>query len=106
MKIIKKILQTFLLLIGILFLYMTAMMIWGLFQPLPGHEQLVIECSEMIQQGNYSNFSEAEKLNACLDDSYKALGAAPLAVIFIPIFALLSWISLRYGLRIFFTPTQ
>ena len=77
------------------------MMIWGLFQPLPGHEQLVSECNEMIQQGNYSNFSETEKLNACLDDSYKALGAAPLAVIFIPIVALLSWIGLRYGLRIF-----
>lgn len=100
-NVIKKILQTFLLLIGVLFLYMTIMMIWGLFQPLPGHEQLVSECNEMIQQGNYSNFSETEKLNACLDDSYKALGAAPLAVIFIPIVALLSWISLRYGLRIF-----
>ena len=80
-NVIKKILQTFLLLIGVLFLYMTIMMIWGLFQPLPGHEQLVSECNEMIQQGNYSNFSETEKLNACLDDSYKELGAAPLAVI-------------------------
>jgi hypothetical protein len=55
----------------------------------------------MIQQGNYSNFSEANKLNACLDDSYKALGAAPFGIIFIPIFILISWLGLRYGLRIF-----
>ena len=100
-KLLKKVFQILLLVFGLIFLYMTVMMIWGLFQPLPGHEQLVIECSEMIQQGNYSNFSETEKLNACLDDSYKALGAAPLAIIFIPIFALLSWISLRFGLKIF-----
>ena len=100
-KILKKSFQIFLLLIGLLFLYMTIMMTWGLYQPDPDHQQLVSECSQMIQQGNYSNFSEANKLNACLDDSYKALGAAPLAIIFIPIFALISWIGLRYGLRIF-----
>ena len=76
-------------------------MIWGLFQPLPDHEQLVNECSEMFKLGSYSHIPETEKLPACLDDSYKALGAAPLAVIFIPIVALLSWIGLRYGLRIF-----
>ena len=100
-KFFQSIFQILLLLIGILFLYMTIMMVWGLFQPLPEHEQLVSECSKMIQQGNYSNFSEANKLNACLDDSYKALGAAPFGIIFIPIFILISWLGLRYGLRIF-----
>ena len=89
-KFFKSIFQILLLLIGILFLYMTIMMVWGLFQPLPEHEQLVSECSKMIQQGNYTNFSEADKLNACLDDSYQALGAAPLGIIFIPIFILIS----------------
>ena len=100
-KFFQSIFQILLLLIGILFLYMTIMMVWGLFQPLPEHEQLVSECSKMIQQGNYTNFSEADKLNACLDDSYQALGAAPFGIIFIPIFILISWLGLRYGLRIF-----
>ena len=100
-KFFQSIFRILLLMIGILFFYMTIMMIWGLFQPLPEHEQLVSECSQMIQQGNYSNFSEANKLNACLDDSYRALGAAPLGIIFIPIFILISWLGLRYGLRIF-----
>ena len=100
-KFFKSIFQILLLLIGILFLYMTIMMVWGLFQPLPEHEQLISECSKMIQQGNYTNFSEADKLNACLDDSYQALGAAPFGIIFIPIFILISWLGLRYGLRIF-----
>ena len=77
------------------------MMTWGLFQPTPEHEELVSECNKMIQQSNYSNFSDANKLNACLDDSYKALGAAPLGIIFIPIFILISWLSLRYGIRVF-----
>lgn len=100
-KILKSIFQFFLLFIGIIFLYMTIMTTWGLFQPTPEHEELVSECNKMIQQGNYSNFSDANKLNACLDDSYKALGAAPLGIIFIPIFVLISWLSLRYGLRVF-----
>ena len=97
----KSLIQIHLLLVGILFLYMSIMSIWGFIEPVPEHEQLVSECSEMIQQGNYSNFREENKLTACLDDSYKALGAAPLGIIFIPIFVLISWLCLRYGLRIF-----
>jgi len=81
---------------------MTIMMIWGLFQPLPDHEQLVNECNEMIKLGSYSHIPETEKLPACLDDSYKSMGGIiPFAVIFIPISILITWISLRYGLRIF-----
>lgn len=100
-KFLKKVFQILLLVFGLIFLYMTVMMIWGLFQPLPDHEQLVIECSEMIQQGNYSNFSESEKLNACLEDSYRVLGGSLFGIFLIPIFAFISWISFRFGLKIF-----
>ena len=56
----------------------------------------------MIKNGSYNNFSESGKLNSCLDNSHKALGAAPvLALIFIPLFLFLSLINLRYELRIF-----
>ena len=100
-KFLKKVFQILLLVFGLIFLYMTVMMIWGLFQPLPGHEQLVIECSEMIQQGDYYNFSESEKLNACLEDSYRGLGGSLFGIFLIPIFAFISWISFRFGLKIF-----
>ena len=44
---------------------------------------------------------QTEKLPACLDDSYKSMGGIiPFAVVFIPISIVITWISLRYGLRI------
>jgi len=99
---LRKIFQIILLIIGIFFLYMMIMMIWGLFQPIPDHEQLVNECNEMFKLGSYSHIPETEKLSACLDDSYKSMGGIiPFAVIFIPISILIAWICLRYGLRIF-----
>jgi hypothetical protein len=67
-KFFKSIFQILLLLIGILFLYMTIMMVWGLFHHV----------------------------------GYQALRAAPFGIIFIgSIFILISWLGLRYGLRIF-----
>ena len=93
-----KFFQIFLLLVGILFLYITIGMMWGLIQP-PDHEYLASECSKMIQQGDYYDFSEANKLNACLDDSYEILAEPPLGII--ATLMLISWLSLRYGFRIF-----
>ena len=99
----KKIFQCILSLMGLLFLYMSLHMTWlFFFEPTPVHEQLVNECNEMSKQGSYNNFSESEKLNACLDDSYMSLGGAPvLFLILLPLFLFLSWINLRYGLRVF-----
>ena len=100
----KKASQSFLLLLGIFFLFMSVSMGWNLFVDgfsVPTDEELVVECNAMIEEGSYKNFTEAEKLGACLEDSYKALGAMPLTIIFFPISILLAWIFLRFGLRVF-----
>ena len=68
---------------------------------IPTDEQLVVECNELIDNGSYKNFNEAEQLGACLDDSYKAVGAMPVMIFLFPLFIFLSWINLRYGLRVF-----
>ena len=100
-KFFKKLFQIFLIVFGILFLILTLSWTWSLFQPDPSHEQLVNECTQYIQEGRYSNGSDSEKLSACLDHSYRALGASSLGIFLIPIFAFISWITLRFGLRIF-----
>ena len=100
-KFLKKLFQIFLIVFGIFFFILTLTGTWSLFQPDPSHEQLVDECTQYIQQGRYSNWSDSEKLSACLEDSYRALGASSFGIFLIPIFALISWISLRFGLKIF-----
>ena len=100
----KKASQSFLLLLGIFFLFMSISMGWNIFvdgMSIPTDDELIAECNEMIDEGSYANFTEAEKLGACLDDSYKALGATPLIIILFPVSILLAWIFLRFGFRVF-----
>lgn len=83
---------------------MSVSMGWYIFvdeMSMPTDEELVAECNVMIDEGSYKNFTEAEKLGACLEDSYKALGAMPLTIIFFPVSILLAWIFLRFGFRVF-----
>ena len=101
----KKVFQSFLLLLGTFFLIMSVSMAWNIFfvdgMGIPTDEELVVECNEMIDEGSYNNFSEAEQLGACLDDSYKAVGAAPFMIFLFPVYIFLAWILLRFGLRVF-----
>ena len=54
----------------------------------------------MIEEGlSYVPLIEAEKLGACLDDSYKAAGAAPFAILLFPVCILLAWIFLRFRVK-------
>ena len=71
-------------------------------QPLPTDEELVSECSQLILSGSYQALPEEEKLNSCLEDSYKAAGVAPILKFGVGLlFLLLSVVPLRYGLRVF-----
>ena len=101
----KKAFQSFLLLLGIFFLIMSISMAWNIFfvdgMGIPTDEELVVECNELIDEGSYNNFDEGEQLGACLDDSYKAAGAAPFIIILFPVYIFLAWILLRFGLRVF-----
>ena len=101
----KKAFQSFLLLLGTFFLIMSVSMGWNIFfvdgMGIPTDEELVVECNEMIDEGSYNNFAEAEQLGACLDDSYKAVGAAPFMIFLFPVYIFLAWILLRFGLRVF-----
>jgi len=101
----KKAFQSFLLLLGIFFLIMSVSMGWNIFfvdgMGIPSDEELIVECNELIDEGSYNNIAEAEQLGACLDDSYKAAGAAPFMIILFPVYIFLAWILLRFGLRVF-----
>jgi len=101
----KKVLQSFLLLLGTFFLILSVSMAWNIFfvdgMGIPTDEELVVECNELIDKGSYNNFAEEEQLGACLDDSYKAAGAAPFIIILFPVYIFLAWILLRFGLRVF-----
>ena len=85
----KKAFQSFLLLLGIFFLIMSISMAWNIFfvdgMGIPTDGELVVECNELIDEGSYNNFDEGEQLGACLDDSYKAAGAAPFIIILFPV---------------------
>ena len=101
----KKAFQSFLLLLGIFFLIMSVSMGWNIFfvdgMGIPSDEELIVECNELIDEGSYNNIAEREQLGACLDDSYKAAGAAPFMIILFPVYIFLAWIFLRFGLRVF-----
>lgn len=72
------------------------------FEEPPSQEQLVLECNQLISTGAYETIQPSERENACLEDSYKALGASPaVSIPFSILLFLLALIALRYGIRIF-----
>ncbi len=95
----KKVFRIFLLSSGIMFLCLSATCGWELVTYTePTDEELVQECEDFFSEGRYSNFHEDEKLGACLEDSYKAVGIGPvLALFLLVLFGMLGLISLYAG---------
>ena len=97
----KKAFRIFLLSSGIFFLCLSATCAWVLVtETVPTDEELVQECEDFFSEGHYSNFDEDEKLGACLEDSYKAVGIAPFLPLFLLVlFGMLGLISLYAGMK-------
>ena len=98
----KKIFFFIMFLIGLNFTYLSLSRFWGYFEPLPTHDELVQECEVLFSEGSYSKFTNDERLDACLEDSYKAVGVTkPFTIIVAFVFGVLAMIFLFFGLKFF-----
>jgi len=98
----KKIFQTFLILFGIIFFVVVGVFLFD--EPLPGPSDnyYIEECEYLFSQGRYSQFSEDERLDACLEDSWKAVaGAITFEYILIIVLSLFGLLCLYFGLKVF-----
>lgn len=96
---VKKFWRISLLILSGLLIYAS---IQTFIQPLPTDGELVNECNQLILSGSYQEFSEDERLVSCLEDSYKAMGLAPIFKLVVGLlFLLLSAVPLFFGLRVF-----
>jgi hypothetical protein len=95
---IKKGFQSFLLTLGLLFLYLWLYIIWELFQEAPTNEEVIKGCEKDVRLG-YGNWSS---IGDCWETHVRMIGLGPLVgAILIFLFAILAWINLHFGLKLF-----